>query len=58
MSRPNATLFDDASPTGDEVLLLADLGTLVELGLLEERSTPDGPVYALTDLGRETREFR
>ena len=58
MSRLNATLFDDASPTGDEVLLLDDLGTLVELGLLEERPSPDGPLYALTDLGRETPEFR
>ena len=35
MSRQTATLFDDASPRGDESLLLDDLVTLVALGLLE-----------------------
>jgi hypothetical protein len=49
--------FDTTSPRGEEVLLLDDLGTLVALGLLEERPTPDGPVYELTDLGRRTPEF-
>ncbi len=58
MTRLNATLFDPASPTGEEVLLLDDLETLVALGLLEERSSPDGPLYALTEFGRETPEFR
>jgi hypothetical protein len=51
------TLFDAASPRGDELLLLDDLSALVALGLLEERPSPDGPAYALTDLGRETPEF-
>ena len=57
MSHNTATLFDDASPNGDEYLLLDDLVTLVALGLLEERPSPAGPTYALTDLGRHTPEF-
>jgi hypothetical protein len=58
MSRRNsATLFDDASPNGDEFLLLDDLVTLVSLGLVEERPTPDGPVYALTEFGQEVPTF-
>lgn len=57
MSHHTATLFDDASPGGDESLLLDDLVALVALGLLEERRSPAGPVFALTDLGRETPEF-
>ena len=52
-----ATLFDDASPNGDEYLLLDDLVTLVALGLVEEVPTPNGPVYALTELGHEVPEF-
>jgi hypothetical protein len=52
-----ATLFDDASPNGDELLLLDDLVTLVALGLLEERPTPNGPVYALTAFGQEVAEL-
>jgi hypothetical protein len=55
MSRP-ATLFDDPSPEED-FILLDDLSTLVALGLLEERSSPAGPVYALTELGQDTPEF-
>ena len=51
------TLFDDASPNGDEFLLLDDLVTLVALGLVEERPTPNGPVYALTDFGHAIPEF-
>ena len=51
------SLFDDASPRGDQYLLLDDLGALVAAGLLEERASPDGPVYALTSLGRDTPEF-
>ena len=43
MSYNAATLFDDASPNGDEYLLLDDLVTLVALGLLEERPTPERP---------------
>ena len=57
MSHNAATLFDDASPNGDEFLLLDDLVTLVALGLLEERPTPNGPVYALTEYGQEVPEF-
>jgi hypothetical protein len=57
MSRNPATLFDDASPNGDEYLLLDDLVTPVTLGLVEERPTPNGPVYALTELGQAVPEF-
>jgi hypothetical protein len=57
MSYNAATLFDDASPSGDELLLLDDLVTLVALGLLEERPSPDGPTYALTELGQRLPEF-
>ena len=52
-----ATFFDDASPNGDEYLLLDDLVTLATLGLVEERPSPDGPVYALTELGQEVPVF-
>jgi hypothetical protein len=55
MSRHPDTLFDDFSLPREEALLLDDLGTLVALGLLEERPSPDGPVYALTELGRATQ---
>ena len=57
MSRQTATLFDDSSRPGAEALLLDDLVTLVALGLLEERPSPDGPLYALTELGNVTPEF-
>ena len=58
MSRPYpSTLFDSASPRDEEFLLLEDLSALVALGLLQERPSPDGPVYELTDLGRRTPEF-
>lgn len=50
-------LFYDPSPRGDDALLLDDLDTLVGLGLVEEVPSPDGPVYALTDLGLQTPEF-
>ena len=50
-------LFYDPSPRGDDALLLDDLDTLVALGLLEEVPSPQGPVYALTELGAETPEF-
>jgi hypothetical protein len=56
MSRTQ-TLFDVRSPRGEDPPLIDDLLTLVALGLLEERPSPDGPVYALTDLGRDTPEF-
>jgi hypothetical protein len=58
MFHHTASLFDDASLGGDEsLLLLDDLETLVALGLLEERRSPDGPVFALTDLGEQVPEF-
>ena len=57
MSYNAATLFDDASPNGDEYLLLDDLVTLADLGLVEEVPTPNGPVYALTELGHEVPVF-
>jgi hypothetical protein len=50
-------LFYDPSPRGDDALLLDDLDTLVALGLVLEVPSPDGPVYALTDLGSRTPEF-
>jgi hypothetical protein len=55
MSRQTATLFDDASPAGDESLLLDDLATLVALGLIEP--SEDGAVFALTELGHELPGF-
>jgi hypothetical protein len=57
MSRPSLTLFDDPSPEDDDFLLLDDLSALVALGLVEERPSPEGPVYVLTPLGRDTAEF-
>ena len=50
-------LFYDPSPRGDDALLLDDLETLGALGLVQEAPSPDGPVYALTDLGAQTPEF-
>ncbi len=58
MSRPQfPTLFDDSSPEDEDLLLLDDLSALVSHGLLVERSSPGGPVYALTGLGQDTPEF-
>jgi hypothetical protein len=53
--RPEAppSLFDAIVPAGPDAELLEDLTALVALGLLEERPSPDGPVYALTELGRQ-----
>jgi hypothetical protein len=50
-------LFDDPSPDDNDFLLLDDLTALVASGLLEERPSPAGPVYALTALGQDTPEF-
>ena len=36
----------------EDAELLEDLMALVALGLLEERPSPEGPVFALTELGR------
>jgi hypothetical protein len=53
--RPEAppSLFDAIAQAGPDAELLEDLTALVALGLLEERPSPDGPVYALTELGRQ-----
>ena len=50
-------LFDDRSPRGEEALLHHDLVRLVALGLVEEIPSPEGPIYALTDFGRQLPEF-
>ena len=58
LSRPlSRRLFDDRSPDDEDFLLLDDLTVLVGAGLLEERPSPSGPVFALTPLGRDTPEF-
>jgi hypothetical protein len=48
-----AGLFDAIAPPREDAELLEDLTALVALGLLEERPAPDGPVYALTELGQQ-----
>jgi hypothetical protein len=52
--RPEASpsLFDAIAPAPEDAELLEDLMALVALGLLEERPSPEGPVYALTERGR------
>jgi hypothetical protein len=51
---PSPNLFEPLdSPPADESLL-DDLVALVALGLLEERRSPEGMVFALTELGRRT----
>ena len=54
MPRPTSP---NPSPRGEEHLLSDDLSALIALGLVEERIEPQGPVYALTELGRHTPEF-
>ena len=46
------SLFDAIAPGPEDAELLEDLMALVALGLLEERPSPEGPVFALTELGR------
>jgi hypothetical protein len=53
-SPPHASLFDALDSPPEDASLLEDLVALVALGLLEQRSSPEGPVFALTDLGRRT----
>src|SRR3954447_24056618 len=52
--RPEAppSLFDAISGPPEDAELLEDLLALVALGLLEERRSPEGPVSALTEVGR------
>ena len=53
---PAANLFDVLDSPQEDASLLADLVALVALGLLEERASPDGMVFALTELGEQTPE--
>ena len=55
---PPASLFEALDSPPEDASLLEDLVALVALGLLEQRSSPDGTVFALTDLGRRTPASR
>ena len=46
------SLFDAIAAPPDDAELREDLIALVALGLLEERPSPEGPAYTLTELGR------
>ncbi len=48
---PAANLFDALDSPQDDPSLLEDLVALVALGLLEQRTSPEGTVFALTELG-------
>jgi hypothetical protein len=52
--RPASSLFDSLDSPPVDPSLLDDLVALVALGLLEQRSCPQGMVFALTELGRRT----
>jgi hypothetical protein len=51
---PAASLFDALDTPHEDPSLLEDLVALVALGLLEQRSSPEGTVFALTELGLRT----
>lgn len=53
-----ASLFDALDTPNEDPSLLEDLVALVTLGLLEQRSSPEGTVFALTDLGARTPASR
>jgi hypothetical protein len=53
-----ASLFDALDAPHEDPSLLEDLVALVALGLLEQRSSPDGTAFALTELGRRTPASR
>jgi hypothetical protein len=53
-----ASLFDALETPHEDPSLLEDLVALVALGLLEQRSSPAGPVFALTELGQSTPASR
>ena len=55
---PSASLFDALDTPHEDPSLLEDLVALVALGLLEERSSPEGTVFALTELGLRTGDSR
>jgi hypothetical protein len=56
-SRPAEPSRSDSRSPVDDASLLDDLVTLVALGLLEEPATPEGTVFALTELGDHTPAF-
>jgi hypothetical protein len=53
-----AGLFDALDSPQENPSLLDDLVALVALGLLEQRSSPEGMVFGLTELGRSTPASR
>jgi len=55
---PTVSLFDVLDTPNEDPSLLEDLVALVALGLLEQRSSPDGTVFALTELGQRTPASR
>jgi hypothetical protein len=55
---PDASLFDALDTPHEDPSLLEDLVALVALGLLEPHSSPEGTVFALTDLGFRTPPSR
>jgi hypothetical protein len=55
---PATSLFDALDTPDEDPSLLEDLVALVALGLLEERSSPEGTVFALTELGLGTPASR
>jgi hypothetical protein len=56
--QPPAGLFDALDSPQEDPSLLDDLVALVALGLLEQRSSPEGMVFALTEIGRGTPDSR
>ena len=56
---PPSSLFDALdTPHEEDESLLEDLVALVALGLLEQRTSPEGTVFALTELGLRTPASR
>ena len=55
---PAASLFDALDTPHEDPSLLEDLVALVALGLLEQRTSPEGTVFALTELGVRTPASR
>jgi hypothetical protein len=55
---PADSLFDVLDAPQEDPSLLDDLVALVALGLLEQRSSPEGTVFALTELGDRTPASR
>jgi hypothetical protein len=51
VAAPPPNLFDAWDSPHEDASLLDDLVALVALGLLEQRSSPEGMVFALTELG-------